>query len=290
VILVASEEAASGLKPAVEQLRGANHILDAIEVGIRRLEVDSSINSVGIYGLPNALGRLELDAGIMDGGTLKSGAVGALTGYVHPISLAKYVLDLLPHDLLVGEGAGLFASELGLEKIENMASHIWSEPLSKNLWHRVCENLQSSLTGHDTVVMIGSDSRKNLGAGASTSGIAKKYPGRVGDGAVVGSGFYADNRVGAVACTGLGELTMRLAAAKTTIENIKRGLTVQEAVVETLLEMSQINDRISCGVTMLAIDKHENCFVGTLRAQSTKYFIWRDGLEQPLTMSPIRVV
>jgi L-asparaginase len=293
VILLASEEATNGVLKAISLLIGGHPVLDALEEGIKEVETDPSIISVGLNGLPNALGYVELDAGMMDGRDLKSGSVGGITGFLHPISVARKVLELLPHELLVGRGAEMFASEIGLEKVAAMKpapadSKVDRPNVQEPLWQRVGHYMRQ-LEGHDTVIFLGKDAHRNIAAGASTSGLAKKYPGRVGDSAVVGAGFYASNSVGAVGCTGIGEMSMRLATARSTISYMEEGASVESAVTRSLENLRALKDGFLGGITVFAIDREENHFVGTINRQSKRYFLWTDSfdLREPAILRPV---
>ena len=119
MILVTNNEGTLGVPTTAAACQGA-HALDAIEAGIRLIEADPSVRTVGRGGWPNLLGEMELDACMMDGTTLRSGAVGALQGYLHPVSVAREIMRRLPHEFLVGEGAARFAREIGAEPADNL--------------------------------------------------------------------------------------------------------------------------------------------------------------------------
>src|SRR5215472_15382138 len=120
MILVTNNEGTLGVPTTARMLGEGAHALDAIEAGIRLIEADPSVRTVGRGGWPNLLGEMELDACVMDGTTLRSGAVGALQGYLHPVSIAREVMRRLPHELLVGDGAARFANEIGAESADNL--------------------------------------------------------------------------------------------------------------------------------------------------------------------------
>jgi beta-aspartyl-peptidase (threonine type) len=132
-LIVASANGRVGIVEAMECLRRGGSALDAVEVGVRAVESNPNDHSVGLGGLPNMLGEIELDASIMDGRTLAAGAVGALKGYEHPISVARKVMEELPHVFLVGEGAERFAAEMGFPRVELLteeARRIWQDRLA----------------------------------------------------------------------------------------------------------------------------------------------------------------
>ena len=119
MIVLGSRTATAGMDAAVSILKAGGHALDAVEAGIRLVETAPDVHSVGQDAWPNLLGQSELDASLMDGRTLASGAVGALQGYTHPISVARRVMEQLPHVMLVGEGAARFASEVDAERVSD---------------------------------------------------------------------------------------------------------------------------------------------------------------------------
>jgi L-asparaginase / beta-aspartyl-peptidase len=262
--MVASENGRLGLMAAMQLLRNGGRAIDAVELATRIVEDDPNDHSVGYGGIPNLLGEVELDASIMEGRTLRSGAVAAVRGYANPISLARRVMDELPHVLLVGRGAERFAAELGLEPAEQLteaALAIWRErfvdqgvPVGttdhlSDLARRFCEpiNLRDRRPAPEldsakaerlgTVNFLALDSQGDLASAVSTSGIAWKYPGRVGDSPIIGAGNYCDNRYGAVACTGMGELAIRASTARSVILYLKQGLPLRTAGLEALRDL-----------------------------------------------------
>ena len=155
----------------------------------------------------------------MDGTTLRTGAVGALKGYLHPVSVAREIMRRLPHELLVGEGAARFAHEIGAPTADNLiedSRRVWQAwfdrtltPEQKQAWPNIplaelCRHAIDPETGRDTTVFLAQDIAANICSGTSTSGWGWKYPGRLGDSPIVGAGSYADTRYGAAACTGAG--------------------------------------------------------------------------------------
>jgi len=120
MILLTNNEGTLGVPTTARMLAEGAHALDAIEAGIRLIEADPSVRTVGRGGWPNLLGEMELDACMMDGGTLRSGAVGALQGFLHPVSVAREIMRRLPHEFLVGDGAARFAREIGAEPADNL--------------------------------------------------------------------------------------------------------------------------------------------------------------------------
>jgi L-asparaginase / beta-aspartyl-peptidase len=265
-LMVASENGRLGLLAAVKVLRDGGRALDAVEVACRIVEDDPADHGVGYGGMPNLLGEVELDASIMDGRTLKAGSVAAVRGFGNPISLARWVMEELPHVLVVGRGAEQFASELGqlpANLITAEALAVWRqrfvehniEPgnsvMLREQARQFCEPVRPSgaapppqkASKEDilgTVDFLALDQHGDLASAVSTSGIAWKYPGRVGDSPIIGAGNYCDNRYGAVACTGMGELALRASTARSVVLYLKMGLSLAEAGLEGLRDLQAL--------------------------------------------------
>ncbi len=203
--------------------------LDAVEAGINAVEMDPSVQSVGYGGLPNRAGYVELDAAIMDAQGHRSGAVAALRGFPRAISVARRVMEVLPHALLVGEGAAEFAREQGFEEEETLS------PAASEEWLRWRETQAppADVEDHDTVGMI-LWTPDALVVGCSTSGLKWKYPGRVGDSPIVGAGLYADAEVGAAVATGNGDEISRVALCSRVVFLMELGRSAQEACDEAI--------------------------------------------------------
>jgi len=213
------------LKPvqaAVKLLKSGKSCLDAVELIARMTEDDPTEPSVGYAGWPNLHGEVELDAAIMDGRTLRVGAVAGVKGFRHPISIARRVLTDTEYNLLVGTGAELFALDKGFRK------EILFTGQSILDWRRRMKNRKLN-DGHDTLGTVCIDRKGNLAAANSTSGLPLKHPGRVGDSPITGAGFYADNEVGAAAATGVGEEITKCCLSYKAVELIRRGMHPQDA-------------------------------------------------------------
>jgi beta-aspartyl-peptidase (threonine type) len=236
-IIVASGNGAKALPEGVRILKRGGSALDAIEACSRFVEADVTDISVGRGGLPNILGQVELDASIVDGTTHQAGAVAALVGYHHPITVARAVMTKLPHVMLVGAGAALFAGEIGAEPIENLTAstrRLWIDALkavgetpasvrrTKHLLPIVKRVIAKRL---GTVNFIALDKKGNIASAVTTSGWGYKYPGRVGDSPIIGAGNYCDTKAGGACCTGFGELAMRNVTAKTAVDRLASGLS-----------------------------------------------------------------
>lgn len=200
--------------------------LDAVEAAVRIME-DAPVFDAGIGSHLNADGCVELDAGIMDGRTLMAGAVASVKRIANPITLARRVLHDSPHVFLVGEGAERFAAAAGIplcdpaQLVVPRERLLWDERRSAKVEGRTAmDGGRSAFSPADTVGAVALDAAGNLAVGNSTGGTIFKHPGRVGDTPIIGCGFYADNTMGAAACTGWGEQIMKTVLAKTTVDQI----------------------------------------------------------------------
>ncbi|MFI5156984.1 MAG: isoaspartyl peptidase/L-asparaginase family protein, partial [Chitinophagales bacterium] len=210
--------------------------LDAVEAGVRVPEADPNNHTVGYAGMPDRDGRVTLDACIMNekGGC---GSVMCLEYIVHPISVARMVMEKTPHVVLAGEGALQFALANGFKK-ENLLTpateKAWKEWLKQSKYEPVInvENKMSyqapSLPGgaenHDTIGMIAMDAQGNLSGACTTSGLAFKMHGRVGDSPIIGAGLFVDNEVGAATSTGVGEEVIRIVGSHLVVEFMRQGM------------------------------------------------------------------
>lgn len=205
---------------AWEVLSQNGSALDAVEAGVRITEADPTGRSVGYGGLPDREGNVTLDACIMDE-NMQCGSVAFLQHIMHPISVARKVKEKTPHVMLVGEGALDFALDQGFEKQDLLtpeAKKAWQEWLEKSEYEP-----EINVENHDTIGMLALDTAGNLSGACTTSGMAYKMHGRVGDSPLIGAGLYVDNEVGAAAATGLGEEIIRVSGSHLVVENMRRG-------------------------------------------------------------------
>jgi len=211
---------------ASQMLSNGERVMDALEAGIRLVESDPEVNTVGRGSFLNAKGELELDAAVMDGDSLRMGCVASVRGFEHPVSIARKVMEETPHSILVGQGAEEFARKMGIPEVGN--EYMVTEEARK-AWE------EKRKEGHDTIGAVALDSCGSMGVAMSTSGANMKVPGRVGDSPIIGSGFYVDSEVGGAAATGLGEDIMRTCLAFRCVELMRQGMAPQKAAEEVIL-------------------------------------------------------
>jgi len=253
-VIVASGNGASAVPTGMRILARGGSALDAVEACAKIIEADTTDTSVGRGGKPNVLGEVELDASIMDGTTHRSGAVAALKGYLHPISVARAVMEQTPHVFIVGDGAERFAREIGAKRAQNLTAStrkLWVERLRKvgetpasvrrrmKLLPVVRQTIREE---RGTVNFLALDRRGNVASAVTTSGWAYKYPGRVGDSPVIGAGNYCDSHVGAAACTGYGELAIRSVTAKTAVDRLAGGMPVDLVARAAIADANALED------------------------------------------------
>lgn len=242
---------------ALKALLGGGTILDAVEQGIRVPESDRGNSSVGLGGLPNAAGVVQLDACIMSGPGHRAGSVAAIEGIRHPISAARCVMEKTPHVMLVGEGARMFALEEGLESVENNTTERYEAWRKKRAAAKLpAKGSEKNPGNHDTIALLVLDSDGNIAGGCSTSGWGGKLPGRVGDSPIIGSGLYVDNEVGAAGATGLGENVMRYCGSFLVVELMRQGLSPEEACLEAIRRIARKDSKgAGISVSFVALDK-----------------------------------
>ncbi len=291
-------------------LESGSSALDSIEETIRIVEDDPAATSVGTGGLPNADGVLELDASIMDGTNMRAGAVAALQMTRNPISVARKVMELTPHVLLAGEGAKKFARQCGFPEFDPLTSEAietWkklkSAMLSLHGDPAAMKKTFDQLLGYDTdiavlasslmavygqhlggtVGVLARDTKGNIAAGASTSGWAMRFPGRVADTAIVGAGTYA-NRVAAATATGVGEVSIRQALSKTVCDLVESGLE-PEAACKTALTRVVEAEKFRHLIAVTCVDVRCNVG-GSATKAGFQYQYMRPGDQGPTIVRP----
>lgn len=235
-------------------LSAGGRALDAVESGVQVPEGDPKVTSVGLGGLPDRDGRVTLDACIMDEFS-NCGSVAFLEKIVHPISVARKVMEKTPHIMLVGEGALQFALANGFKK-ENLLT-----PESELAWKEWLKTAEYkpviNIENHDTIGMVALDKNGNLSGGCTTSGLAFKMHGRVGDSPIIGAGLFVDNEIGAATSTGVGEEVIRIVGSHLVVELLRQGNSPEEAcrkAVERIVK-NQPKKSKEIQVGFLAINK-----------------------------------
>jgi beta-aspartyl-peptidase (threonine type) len=216
---------ARAAEAAFRILASGGGALDAVEAAVRMLEDDPTYNA-GTGACLTAEGDVELDASIMDGDTLRCGAVAVVKDVRNPVVLARRVMERSSHVLLAGPGASAFAREVGLPPYDNA---LLVTALQRSRWERHRAAPAARAPGGGTVGAVARDRQGHLAAATSTGGTAMKLPGRVGDTPIIGAGTYADDALAAVSCTGHGESFIRLTLARQAADLVARGLPAMEA-------------------------------------------------------------
>ena len=246
--VVASANGIRGVAAAYEQIAKGVDPLDAAIAGVNIQELDPEDQSVGLGGLPNADGVVQLDASCMHGPTNRAGAVGALEGFATPSRVAKAVMDYTDHILLVGEGAKRFALSMGFTE-QNLLTE-----KSRQAWLRWRARLNANDNWLDfdddalvgvstgTINMNAVNAAGDLGSVTTTSGLSWKIPGRVGDSPLIGAGQYCDNRVGAAGSTGRGEANIKSCGAFLTVEHMRQGMSPEQACLKTLERVVEMTE------------------------------------------------
>ncbi|XP_063049402.1 isoaspartyl peptidase/L-asparaginase-like [Engraulis encrasicolus] len=215
--------------------------LDAVEAAVRSLE-DNPAFDAGHGSVMNAAGDVELDAIIMDGSTLASGAVTSVRNIANPVTLARAVMEKTDHGILTDRGASLFAEKLGIPTVPTEA--LVTEMERKEWERQKCYSNQvkeefNTQWSNDTVGAVALDRHGNLACATSTGGIRHKMVGRVGGAPIIGSGAYADNQSGAVSCTGHGESLLKVTLARLILFHVEQGRGITEAVEKSLQHMGE---------------------------------------------------
>lgn len=229
---------------AMEILRAGGDPLDAVIAGVNIVEDDPNDMSVGYGGLPNEDGVVELDASVMYGPTHSAGAVAALRNIKNPSKVARLVMERTDHVLLVGEGALKFARAHGFKEEDLLTEKsreawlLWKETVSdRDFWFppqssKMPEALRAVLNTHGTINCIAIDAVGRLAGVTTTSGMAWKLAGRVGDSPIIGAGLYVDNEIGAAGSTGRGEANLQTCASFRIVDAMGRGMSPEQACLE----------------------------------------------------------
>lgn len=230
----------------------SNSLLDAIEKGINYVEADPEDTSVGLGGGPDRNGDVTLDACIMDDQG-NAGSVTFLKEILHPVSVARLVMEETPHVILSGQGAQDFALSKGHKKTNLLTERALQE---YQKWLKKAEYKPViNIEAHDTIGMLGYDADQNLSGACSTSGLAYKIAGRVGDSPIIGAGLFVDNEIGAATATGLGEIVLKTCATFLVVELMRQGETPENACKKAILRMVEKYDCTELQVGLIALNK-----------------------------------
>lgn len=266
------------LEPAWQTWLEKRNMLDAVEKGANVVELDPEDQTVGYGGLPNEAGVVELDACVMAGPFHQCGAVAGLQNIKTPSSVARLVMERTDHILLVGEGAKQFALRLGFheENLLTEASRLawlkWKASLSpSDDWLEPGEKKIYRPTG--TINVLGLDDRGDLFGITTTSGLAFKIPGRVGDSPIVGAGLYLDNEVGAAGATGRGEEVIRTCGSFYAVSQMARGLSPQAACEAACRRIIEVNGgKVDFNVKFVAVNKRGEVGCAQLKGGEGTFF------------------
>jgi N4-(beta-N-acetylglucosaminyl)-L-asparaginase len=235
---------------AYEELKDSSTLLNAIEKGIRVVEADPNDHSVGYGGLPDRSGHVTLDACIMDHEG-NAGSVCYVQNYKHPISIARKVMTETPHVIMSGKGAEQFAENQGFKK-ENLlteyAKEKWETWLKTSKYQPII-----NIENHDTIGMLARSKDGQLSGGCSTSGLAYKMEGRVGDSPIIGAGLFVDGQVGTCVATGLGEEVLKNLSSFLVVELMRQGKSPYEACKQAILRITEKTDYTQFQVGLIAL-------------------------------------
>jgi len=229
--------------------------IDAVEAGVKVPEADPESNSVGYGGYPDRDGNVTLDACIMDE-TGNCGSVSFLQHIMHPISVARKVMDNTPHVMLSGDGALKFALEQGFKKqnlLTEKSKEAWMNWLKSGKYKPVINK-----ENHDTIGLLAIDKKGDISGACTTSGLAWKYHGRVGDSPIIGAGMFVDNEVGGAVATGMGEAVLKTLGTFLVVELMRGGLSPQKACEEAVRRIVAKQNAEDFQIGYLAIDKSGN--------------------------------
>jgi N4-(beta-N-acetylglucosaminyl)-L-asparaginase len=255
-------------------LENKGKALDAVEKGVRVTEADPTDQSVGYGGLPDRDGKVTLDACVMDEKG-NCGAVMAIENIMHPVSVARLVMEKTPHVQLTGNGALMFALSQGFKK-ENLltaeSEKAWRQWLKSSHYNPMItidnieeeinkqkkKEVKGQINNHDTIGMIAMDADGNLSGACSTSGMAYKMSGRIGDSPIIGAGLFVDNEIGAATSTGVGEEVIKVCGSHLVVELMRQGLSPKEAckkAVERIVKRNGLNAK-TIQVAFIALNKN----------------------------------
>ena len=275
------------LKPGWSILKKNGSLLDAVEQSANITELDPEDGSVGFGGLPNENGVVQLDASIMYGPTHNCGSVAAIEGIKTPSSVARLVMERTDHIHIVGKGAQDFARAHGY-KVENLLTERsrkswlrWKENLSdKDDWFPPDDGNYNSDRSTGTINVLAIDSAGDIAGITTTSGMAWKIPGRIGDSPIIGAGLYLDNEVGAAGATGRGEEILRTCGSFFVVEQMRAGKSPQEAseaLCERIIYINGGRDKVNFNDKIIAVNKNGDVGCASIlggKGQEPKLAYW----------------
>ncbi len=287
-IIVASGNGLRSVEKAMELVKQGHDPLDAAIEGVAIVEADPTDHSVGLGGLPNEDGVVELDAAVMHGPTHGGGSVASIRNIIHPAAVARLVMKRTRHCLLVGDGALRFARAHGFPEVNLLTdearqiwlhwkethdpSDDWLPPAKDQVASFIQPYMEKRVTGtiHCSVL----DTHGNLGCTTTTSGLSWKIPGRVGDSPILGAGLYLDNEVGSAGSTGVGEANLLNLSSYLVVEGMRRGLGPKDAVMDACkrIATTSVRDpkrrrpdgRTTFNVSFYAVSKDGKFFGGCI--------------------------
>jgi N4-(beta-N-acetylglucosaminyl)-L-asparaginase len=315
-----------GIDAAWKSRQSGGSLLDSLEQGLVACEMDPELVAIGYGSLPNADGELELDAAIMDGESLKSGAVCAMRGIVPAISVARRVMQDTPHMMIAGDQARRFAMQRGFKPQNQMTAECIKR---YDEWRKTPEAFEReyihSLSHHgDTITMLGwekDEGRRSKGeegsagtenrqssivnrqsesglrpssfdlshcvAASSTSGRAWKLPGRVGDSPIVGAGIYADDEVGCAGATGLGEELWTACVSFRTVEKMRQGMSAQEACEDSIRQMLRRQPASADNICVVMAIRADGDYGAATTQKPFPMWVCVDGEKKQLEFAPL---
>ena len=238
---------------AMQILKTGGRAIDAVEAGVKISEADPNVTSVGYGGLPDREGNVTLDACIMDENG-NCGSVSFLKNIKHPISVARKVMEETPHVMLSGKGALQFALENGFHKedlLTRKAEKRWREWLKDSKYQPII-----NIENHDTIGLLAIDKYNNISGACTTSGLAWKMHGRVGDSPIIGAGMFLDNEIGGACATGMGEAVLKTLGSFLIVELMRQGASPQEACEEGVDRIIKNQKYENMQIGYLAINKN----------------------------------
>jgi len=263
---------------SIKALKKNGSALDAVEAGVRVTEADAENQSVGLGGRPDSEGNVTLDACIMDSDG-NAGSVAFLQNIKHPISVARKVMEKTDHVMLAGKGALKFALENGFKKENLLTEQSRKEWLE---WKK--DNTIKDSWGpnddHDTITSLAQDNDGNLSGACTTSGLAYKLHGRVGDSPIIGAGMYVDNEVGAAGATGMGELVMKTCGSFLVVELMRQGYSAMEACNEAVDRIiKQEGGKTKLQVGYIALGKDGSIGYSSIQ-KGFQYALYKNGVNK----------